>query len=84
MPVPLLATIIAKVMMLVEGMLDTFVTLSIGTSIDNCLAAPQINAQLTNCGIDFVGYVSDMVVGLTHLGVNLLSGIGAAEVWPVG
>ncbi len=81
MPVPLLATIIAKVLKLVEGVLDTWVELSIGTSVDNCLAVPAINAELTDCGIDFVEYLSDMVVGITKLGINLLSGIGAVEVW---
>ena len=87
-PVPGLVMIIAKVMNLLERLLDEWVevtTLSWQTSdgtlgyIDHCGPGGVLMCNMTACGNDFIERVEDLIHILPNFITNIILGLGVVE-----
>jgi len=76
---PILATIIAKILALTEGVLDYFVEVTPGATIDHCATTPTLAVDLTNCGAEFVDTVAQLVNGIAEFIGPILVGLQATE-----
>lgn len=54
MVVPIISTITAKILVLGEGVLDYFVTLTATPTADHCAESLGLNGALTECGEELV------------------------------
>jgi hypothetical protein len=54
MGIPIISTITAKMLVLAEGVLDYFVTLTATPSADHCSESLHLNGALTECGEELV------------------------------
>ena len=82
MDVPILSAIVAKVLVLVERLMDEWVTLSVTTWAPfnpNCGPNINVSGDTTVCGDGLIEIVEDMVQGGVGLVVQILGGIGVTE-----
>lgn len=74
---PALPGIIAKVLVIVEKVLDCFVVLEYDPAADLCCAAGNYSGSLTPiCGVMLTDALSAMILQLASLGSYLFSALG--------
>ena len=84
-----LVLIIAKVLNLVERLLDEWVTVSVviwHTSdgrgyIDHCGPGAYLTCNMTECGSDLIERVEDLIHLLPNFVTNILLGLGVQELF---
>ena len=89
MNVPVITTLIAKVLNIIERLLDEWVSLNISSLsnfhdtgspfVDNCGPNVSIVCNMTDCGNDFVERLEDGIHLLASLLSYVLAGIGVQE-----
>jgi hypothetical protein len=75
---PAITSIVAKIMILVDAVLDKFVTVStapVPTALSNC-TINAISGALTPCGVEIVDALEDLVYFLVKLGADMLPALG--------
>lgn len=82
-----LSLIIAKVLTLVESLLDEWVDVNVVSwstiPVDDCGPMFLVTANETTCGENLIEYVEDLVHGTIALLVTLLAGIGVMNAEPI-
>jgi hypothetical protein len=73
---PVLPGIIAKILALVEEVLDTFVTVNISATTGAC-DIDQYNTFMQTCGDDLVTQLSQMIYAGVDLVANIISALTA-------
>jgi len=73
---PALPAITAKILVLVEYVLDVFVDVQLGASSSNCAGILVFNGTTTPCGDELVTYLSVLVFQLSALGSYFLAALG--------
>lgn len=79
MQVPIISALTAKILMIVEGVLDYFVTVTPAASADQCSPILGLSVSLTACGEEFVDTVAVVVNGVVEFVGPLLAGLNATE-----
>jgi hypothetical protein len=74
---PLLVGIIAKIMALVEAVLDNWVSATAVGAPDPCTGIYAITTHMTDCGTQFAGDIAQVVVAITAMIPHVLSGLAA-------
>ena len=72
---PAITSIIAKVMILTDEILEFFVTVQTNADPTNC-GINYMTGGLTACGQNFVDLVDQLVYSLVQLGANVLPALG--------
>ena len=75
---PVFTDIVAKVLALVDGVLDLFVSTTFTDPVD-CCAIGTYTANITDCGNQLVCLLDQMVMALTGLGAYLFAALGASQ-----
>ena len=81
--IPTLVAIIAKVLNIVERLLDEWVDLTVNSwtlnasvgYVNNCAPSANITCSMTTCGNDFVEKLEDMIHLMVGLGNQILLGL---------
>jgi len=88
--IPVITTIIAKILNIVERLLDEWVQLNVQAwaahdqgvgYVDNCGPGGLILCQMTDCGNDLVELIEDSVHSLAALLPNILLAFSTSESW---
>jgi hypothetical protein len=79
MDVPIIAALTAKILVIVEGVLDYFVTIETASSVDHCGGSYGLSGTLTECGTEFVDTVAMVVNGVVEFIAPILGGLSATE-----
>jgi len=78
---PVLATLLAKIMQIIEQVLDNFVNVMISNTSNECYNGHQIIVSSTDCGTDFANLMAKVVYGVTQIVGQALEGVGAVAQW---
>lgn len=73
---PALPGIIAKILALVEAVLDTFVNVSTTSTLGSCNIV-QYETEMQNCGDALVTQISQMIYAGTELVASIISALTA-------
>jgi hypothetical protein len=82
MDVPIITTLVAKILAITEGVLDFFVTVDVEADLtSHCTpeGSLDVSVALTNCGEEFVETVGVIVAGVAEFVGPLLAGLNATE-----
>jgi hypothetical protein len=79
MAIPALVAIIAKIMALVEAVLDNWVGISTGgvSTANVCDGIYPIAAVVNDCGIQFTHAIAQAIVAITEMVPQVISGLAA-------
>ena len=73
---PALPALTAKILVLVEKVLDVFVTVQLGAASTNCAGILTFNGTTTACGDELVEYLSVLIYQVSALGSYFLAALG--------
>ena len=74
---PAIVSITAKILGLVDYVLDAWVNVEFDTVATGACSATQINYEVTECGAEIVLFVQQMVYFILQLGGYMLPALGA-------
>lgn len=76
---PVLPGIIAKILALVESVLDTFVTVAVNATVQDC-GIVQYQTDMQTCGDALVTQISQLIYSGTELVASIIAALTAVPV----